>query len=144
MHQKNMSFNTNKKLSFINSFHVLSPSLDSLVKALAKDDFRYSSQEFDSNVLYLVKEKGFYLYEYLSNFEKFEEESPSKKTFYSLLTDRKISDKEYEHVLIIWNKLKVETIKDYHDLYLTCNILLFPDVFEKFKNNSLKNSMLWS
>ena len=139
-----MSFNTNKKLSFIKSFQVLSPSLDSLVKALAKDDLRYLSQEFDSNVLYLVKEKGFYPSEYLSNFEKFEEESPTKKTFYSLLTDRKISDKEYEHVLIIWNKLKVETIKDYHDLYLTCNILLFPDVFEKFKNNSLKNSMLWS
>ena len=139
-----MSFNTNKKLSFIKNSQVLSPSLDSLVKVLAKDDFRYLSQEFDSNVLYLVKKKQFYPYEYLSNFEKFEKESPSKETFYSLLTDRKTSDKEYEHVLIVWNKLKVEAIKDYHDLYLTCNVLLFPDVFEKFKNNSLKSSVLWS
>ena len=139
-----MSFNTNKKLSFIKNSQVLSPSLDSLVKVLAKDDFRYLSQEFDSNVLYLVKKKRFYPYEYLSNFEKFEKESPSKETFYSLLTDRKTSDKEYEHVLIVWKKFKVETIKDYHDLYLTCNVLLFPDVFEKFKNNSLKSSMLWS
>ena len=139
-----MSFNTNKKLSFIKNSQVLSPSLDSLVKVLAKDDFRYLSQEFDSNVLNLVKKKRFYPYEYLSNFEKFEKESPSKETFYSLLTDRKTSDKEYEHVLIVWNKLKVEAIKDYDDLYLTCNVLLFPDVFEKFKNNSLKSSMLWS
>ena len=139
-----MSFNTNKKLSFIKNSQVLSPSLDSLVKVLAKDDFRYLSQEFDSNVLYLVKKKRFYPYEYLSNFEKFEKESPSKETFYSLLTDRKTSDKEYEHVLIVWNKLKVEAIKDYHDLYLTCNVLLFPDVFEKFKNNSLNSSILWS
>ena len=139
-----MSFNTNKKLSFIKNSQVLSPSLDSLVKVLAKDDFRYLSQEFDSNVLYLVKKKRFYPYEYLSNFEKFEKESPSKETFYSLLTDRKTSDKEYEPVLIVWNKLKVEAIKDYHDLYLTCNVLLFPDVFEKFKNNSLKSSVLWS
>ena len=139
-----MSFNTNKKLSFIKNSQVLSPSLDSLVKVLAKDDFRYLSQEFDSNVLYLVKKKRFYPYEYLSNFEKFEKESPSKETFYSLLTDRKTSDKEYEHVLIVWKKFKVETIKDYHDLYLTCNVLLFPDVFEKFKNNSLKSSILWS
>ena len=30
-------------------------------------------------------------------------------------------------------------MKDYHDLYLKCNILLLADVFEKFRNNSLKN-----
>ena len=28
---------------------------------------------------------------------------------------------------------------DYHDLYLKCVILLLADVFEKFRNNSLKN-----
>ena len=30
-------------------------------------------------------------------------------------------------------------MKDYHDLYLKCDVLLLADVFEKFKNNSLKN-----
>ena len=33
----------------------------------------------------------------------------------------------------------MKTIKDYHDLYLKCDILLLADVFEKIKNNSLKN-----
>ena len=33
----------------------------------------------------------------------------------------------------------METIKDNHDLYLKCDILLLADVFEKFRNNSLKN-----
>ena len=30
-------------------------------------------------------------------------------------------------------------MKDYHDLYLKCDVLLLADVFEKFRNNSLKN-----
>ena len=36
------------------------------------------SQEYDNNVLDLVKQNGFYRYEYMSNFEKFKEELSSK------------------------------------------------------------------
>ena len=35
----------------------------------------------------------------MTDFEKFNEELPNKEKFYSLLTDRKVSDKEYEHVI---------------------------------------------
>ena len=47
----------------------------------------------------LVKQKGFYLYEYMGSFEKFKERLSSKEYFYSSLTGKKVSDKEYEHVL---------------------------------------------
>ena len=47
--EKYMSFIINNKLSFIDSLQFLSSSLDSLVKNLNKDDFKYLSQE-----LYLV------------------------------------------------------------------------------------------
>ena len=30
-------------------------------------------------------------------------------------------------------------MKDYHDLYLKCDVFLLADVFQKFRNNSLKN-----
>ena len=36
-----------------------------------------------------------YLLEYMSGFETFKEELPSKENFYSSLTCNKISDKEY-------------------------------------------------
>ena len=65
-----MSFNINNKLSLIDSFQFLSSSLDSLVKNLRKDDFKYLSQEFDNNVLDLLKRNVFYPYEYMSNFEQ--------------------------------------------------------------------------
>ena len=42
-----MSFNVNNNLIFIDSFQFLSSSLDSLVKKLDKDDFKFLSQEFD-------------------------------------------------------------------------------------------------
>ena len=52
-----MDFNVGEKLSFIDSFQFLSSSLDSLVKNLDKDYFKYLSQEFNNNVLHLVKQK---------------------------------------------------------------------------------------
>ena len=55
------------------------------------------------------------------------------------MTSRKISEKEHEHVLNVWNKFEMKTRKDHHYLYLKCDVLFLPYVFEKFRNNSLKN-----
>ena len=35
-----------------------------------------------------------------------------------------------------WNQ---RLVKDYHNLYLKCDVLLLADTFEKFRNNSLNN-----
>ena len=137
--EKYMSFTISNKLIFIDSFQFLSSSLDSLVKNLSKIDVKHLSQEFDNNVLDLVHQKGFYPYKYMSDFEKFKEELPCKERFYSLLTDRKIIGKECEHALNVSKKFEMKTMKDYHDLYLKCDVLLLANVFETFRNNSLKN-----
>ena len=96
--EKYTSFSINNKLSSVDSFQFLSFSLDSLVKSSSKDDIKYLSQEFDNNALDLVKQKGFYPYEYMSNFEKFKEQLPNKEKCYSSLTGKTASGKEYEHV----------------------------------------------
>ena len=64
---------------------------------------------------------------------------PSKEKLYSSLTNKKVSDKEYEHVLKVWSKSEMQTMNDYHGLYLKCEVLLLADVFEKCSNNSIKN-----
>ena len=75
----------------------------------------------------------------MSDFEKFKEQLPSKEKFYSLLKGKKISNKEYERDLKVWNKFQMKTMKDYYDLNLKCDVLLLADVFEKFRNNSIKS-----
>ena len=76
-----MNYTIHNKSSFIDSFQFLHFSLNSLVKNLCKDDNKYSSQEFDNNLLYLVKEKRFDPYESMNNFKKFKKELPSKEKF---------------------------------------------------------------
>ena len=111
--EKYISFSINNKLSFIYSFQFLSSSLDSLVKNSSKDDFKYLSQEFDNNILDLVQQKVFYPYEYMTDFKRFEEQLPSKEKLYSSLTGKKISNKKYDHILKVWNKFEMTTIKNY-------------------------------
>ena len=72
-----MSFSSKNKLRFIDSFQFIISSFHILVKNLIKDDFKYLSQVFNNNVLDLVKQKGFYPYEYMNDFEKFKKEFPS-------------------------------------------------------------------
>ena len=79
----------NNRLSFTGSFQFLSSSLDSLVKNLNKDGFKYLSQEFHTNKLDLVKQKGFYPYEYMTDLKKFKEKLSSKEKFSSSLTGEK-------------------------------------------------------
>ena len=60
--------------------------------------------------------------------------------FYSSLTGNKISNKEYEYALKIWERFEMKTMKDYHDLHLKCDVLLLADMFERFRNEIKK---LW-
>ena len=55
--EKYMCFSFDNKLVFNDSFQFKSFSLDSLAKSLSKNDFKDLSQEFDSEVLDLVKQK---------------------------------------------------------------------------------------
>ena len=126
-----MSFKIINKLGFIDSFQFVISSLDRLIKNLNKDYFKYLSQEFDNNVLNLVKQKGFYTHEYMTHFEKLKEQLRSKEKFYSSLTGKRINDKEYEHVLKVWNKFEMKKMKDYHDLYLKGDLLLLAKTFVK-------------
>ena len=64
-----MNFSINNKLVLINSFQFLGSSLDSLVKSLDKNDLKHLSQEFDSKVIDLVKQKVFHPCQYTSSFE---------------------------------------------------------------------------
>jgi len=67
---------------------------------------------------------------------------PSKEKFYSSLTERGISSKDYEHAQKIWQKFNMKTFRDYHDLYMKVNVLQLADVLENFRDVFLKNYKL--
>ena len=67
----------------------MNSSLDKLVKNLSDEDFKYLV-EFGSEYLEILKQKSAYPYEYMNNFERFNEEKlPPKKYFFSSTKKRK-------------------------------------------------------
>ena len=116
----------------------MNSSLDSLVKNLSDNDFKYLSEEFSGKFVELEKQKGAYPYEYMDSFKKFSEyKFPDTCKFFSSLKDKCISEKDYLKADNIRNMFKMNTVGDYHDLYLKANVLLLADVFEKFINTCL-------
>ena len=87
-----MSFSVDNKLVFIDSFQFLSSSLDRLARNLGKNEFKHLSQEFDSEVLDLVKKKGILSLKYICEFEKLNKTLPRKNEFFSSLRGKGISD----------------------------------------------------
>ena len=86
--EKCMAFTINTNLFFISSMQVMNSSLDSLVKILLDNDFRYLSEEFSGELLRLVKQRGVYPYEYMNSFKKFSEDKlPDRSNFFSSLKD---------------------------------------------------------
>ena len=78
--EKYMAFTINKNLVFIDSMQFMNSNLNKLVKNLSGSDFKYLSQEFSSDLLELVKQKGVYPYEYMDSFEKCSENKLSDRS----------------------------------------------------------------
>ena len=64
---------------------------------------------------------------------------PDIKEFYSTLTQKTITEKEYEHAQRVWKHYNCKTLQDYHELYLKTDVLILADAFEKFRNFFLKH-----
>ena len=124
-----------KYLDFIGSMQFMNSSLDSLIKNLSDNDFKYFSAEFNGEFLELVKQKGVYPCEYMDNFQTFyENKLPDRCKFFSSLKDKCITQKDYLKANNILNVFKMNAVGDHHDLYLKTDVLLLADVFEKFIN----------
>ena len=102
------------------------------------DQLKYTSEIFKNKKLDLMARKGVYPYDYMDSFDKFNSQLPSKEDFYSILNDKHIKDKEYEHVKNVWNTFNLKNMGEYHDLYLKSDILLLVDVFENFRKTCLE------
>ena len=93
----------------------------------------------------ILLRKGVYPYEYMDEWDKFNEKKlPSKGSFYSSLTMEDISDTDYKHANNVFEKFNLNSLGDYHDLFVRSDTLLLADVFENFRNACLSNYELVS
>ena len=133
--EKNKTF----KIVFKDSLKFMSSSLGALVNNLPKNGFKNISKYYTPEEVELIKQKGFYPYEFMDTEEKFNDTKlPPREVFYSKLSGKGISEKNYKHACNVWNTFKMKTFKDYHKLYNETDVLLLADVFENFRNLCLK------
>ena len=81
-----------------------------------------STYEFcnkDLNKFILLLRKGVYPYEYMDNWERFNETSlPNKESFYSNLNMENIEDIDFRHGNNVFKIFKLKNLGEYHDLYV--------------------------
>ena len=74
----------------------------------------------------------------MESWERFDETSlPDKKTFYSELNWKEITDKDYMYAQKVFEKFKLRNLGEYHDLYVQNDTLLLADVLENFRNKCI-------
>ena len=143
-YSKNMGKRPPKKfeIRFIDSFKFLQTSLSKLVENLQSSDFKNLNKEIKNNSSLLTR-KGVYPYDYVTSINKLKETKlPSKEAFYSKLYDEEISGEDYQHAIKVWNTFNCQTLQDYHNLYLTTDVLHLADVFENFRKTCLHHYKL--
>ena len=75
----------------------------------------------------------------MDSWERFNETSlPSKEDFYSNLNMEDIDVIDYRHGNKVFERFKLENLGQYHDLYVQSDTLLLADVFENFRDMSVK------
>ena len=126
------------EIRFLDSIKFTLKSLDGLVKGLGPDQFKSLEKGMGGNKL--LKKKGVFPYEFMSDFGKLNvNKLPPKSKFYSRLNDSNITDEEYEHAQNVWKEFNCKTMRDYHDLYLKTDVLLLADVMENYRNVCIDN-----
>ena len=134
----------NFEIRFLDSFKFMASSLSALVDNLQKsglEKFVYLKKEFGKKFELLTR-KGIYPYDYMDGIERFQEQLPPQKDFYSQLNDAGVSDEDYQYAQMIWKEFKIADLGDYHDLYLKTDVMLLADVFEAFRKICFDNYQL--
>ena len=67
---------------------------------------------------------------------------PEPSHFKNKLSGQYISDDDYAYARSIWHRFGMSSFKHYHDIYLTTDVVLLADVFEKFCLTSLQHFSL--
>ena len=81
----------------------------------------------------------FLLPSYMNDWSKLEEtQLPPPEAFYNFLTKQSIAPEMYAHGQKVWNCLGFTTMREFCRVYLTLDVLLLIDIFQDFRELSLR------
>ena len=149
-YEKYLTLSFGPHIVFKDSNQFLACSLEQLAKNLLKaggpNKFPLLFKEFSMNSdaqRQLLLRKGIYPYEYMDKWERLDERMlPPIEKFFNSLKQEPCSREDYAHALQVWDEFHCSTLKDYQDLYLKTDVLLLADIFENFREISVRNYQL--
>ena len=77
-------------------------------------------------------QKGVYPYEYMDDWERFNETTLPDS--YIQLNMEDITNADYAHAKKVFKDYEIKNLGEYHDSYIQSDTLLLADVFEIFRN----------
>ena len=136
------------KLKFINSYRFMQDSLSTLVNNLSEINNKipydsliekfyntYQLCDKDLNKFALLLRKGVYSYEYMDEWNRFNEDKlPDKESFYTELNKKHITNEDYAHAQKVWNTFNIKNLGEYDDLYVQSDAVLLADVFDNLRD----------
>ncbi|KAG8229878.1 hypothetical protein J437_LFUL008269, partial [Ladona fulva] len=147
--QKIFSIKNNFSIRFSYTCCFIHASLGMLATNLNK--LKYISEIFCEK-MNLVSRKGVYPYDYTNSIDSILPPLPpppaiglsnslleetsllERENFYNQLTDKHISDEDYEHAKNVWKSFKCRTLCHYSDVYLKSDVTLLAYVFENIQD----------
>ncbi|CAP20447.2 Protein CBG23644 [Caenorhabditis briggsae] len=132
------------EIRFLDSLGFMPSSLDYLSGNLEDDECIITKKYYNNEHLFhLMRRKGVYPYDFMDSFKKYSNtELPPIEDFYNSLSGETISNESYEYAQQVWKDMSCQTLEDYTRTYMINDVLLLADVFETFRNVSLKEYKL--
>ena len=126
------------RFTFLDSYAFLGGSLQSVTESLYNKGRRYFKRvcEFEKSreKQELLFRKQVFPYSFLNSVEKLKYPGlPPQEAFYNVLTDRGISDCDYQHALKVFEVFECKDFESYLTLYVRLDTLLLVDVFETWR-----------
>nr|QTE04041.1 MAG: PolB [Phylloscopus inornatus densovirus] len=115
------------RMCFKDTFNFFSTSLANLVTTVT--DWRYTPVDFRNA-------KGVFPYDWFDNYEKLNDKQlPEIANWFNKLLNKNTYSEEAHK---IWEKYKMTSFKEYHNMYMKMDVLQLADVFEEFRRNSVE------
>ena len=131
-----------KRFFIHDSMAHLSTGLDELAESLklkGEENFTFIREEFSSDDQFRYGlQKLAYPYDYITDFDKFNEPIPDIDAFYNILSEEHLPEQEYQRLLDACKVFGISTLGELHDLYLKIDVLLLASVFENYRKVAME------